>query len=142
MCSFVILLSYNIGLPNLLCTLKKSFLRSKMSSESHYSFCCVKKLETSFLRLLPGNVDCALCPVLCAKFQLSYSFCDFKNYNLKSSFLKIHGGWAAQFARYADKCVAVCCSVLQSVAVCCSVLQCVAVYCSVAQCGAVCCSVL
>jgi len=32
-----------------------------------------------------------------------------------------------------DKCVAVCCSVLQCVAVCCSVLQCVAVCCSVLQ---------
>ena len=42
----------------------------------------------------------------------------------------------------ADRCVAVCCSVLHCVALCCSVLQCVAVVCcSVLQwCVAVCCS--
>jgi len=43
------------------------------------------------------------------------------------------------------ECVAVCCSVLQSVvvcAVCCSVLQCAAMCCSVLQCVAVCCSIL
>ena len=38
-------------------------------------------------------------------------------------------------------CVAVCCSVLQSVAACCRVMQCVAECCSVLQCVAVCCSV-
>jgi len=47
---------------------------------------------------------------------------------------------------HVKQCVAVCCSVLQSVlqcvTVCCSVLQCVAVCCSVLQCVAVCCSVL
>ena len=41
----------------------------------------------------------------------------------------------------ADRCVAVCCSVLQCVAVCRSVSQCVAVCCSVLRCVAVvCCS--
>jgi len=41
-----------------------------------------------------------------------------------------------------ERCVAVCCRVLQFVAVCCSELQRVAVYCSALQCVAVCCSVL
>jgi len=36
----------------------------------------------------------------------------------------------------ANRCVAVCCSVLQCVAVCCSVLQCAAVCCNVSQCVA------
>jgi len=38
------------------------------------------------------------------------------------------------------QCVAVCCSVLQSVAVCCSVLQCAAVCCSVLQSVVLCCN--
>jgi len=44
--------------------------------------------------------------------------------------------------RGCSDCVAVCCSVLQSVAMCCSVLQCVAVCCSALQCVATYCSVL
>jgi len=46
------------------------------------------------------------------------------------------GSWFRGDIGIAEKCVAVCCSVLQCVAVCCSVSQCVAVCCSALQCVA------